>query len=132
MNFKEKIESLLKFILSRLGVDWVIERGVIDEWEFEKWNGGKLLIYKKVSYSLSNFSTWGACYYKYYGSLIFPTGMFRKAPQICNITVNDNASACWCVNSIPTKDNVGQVYLVTLDNQTRTGEISILAIGKWK
>lgn len=63
------LDKILSFIAERLGVDWIIEEGIIDGWNYIKYKNGKMEMYKiqdRMAFGkVSNFGTASIPWYRY-------------------------------------------------------------------
>ena len=130
MKFLTK--NRLAYLLNKiLGIDFIVEEGRENNWNYRKWNSGIAECWQYTSaMSIAMTAQSGTGYYYTASNWTFPIGLFISAPAV---TINTKAGSGLinaCCNSI-TKDGMGFFVYCTVAH-TVDIEFMNYAIGNWK
>lgn len=64
-----------------VAADYIVSRGSSGNWDYEKWNSGKVVAIGWVTFSSLTFSASGNLYRSVSNSFSIPSGIFTSAPQ---------------------------------------------------
>ena len=124
------------YIMGNKVADIVIETGTKSEtgisWEYRKWASGICECWGYTgSYSMACTSAWGNLWYAPLKVINFPSGLFYSTPKTVQLTVWSNGGGCFCDMKTWGITAV-EYYVWSAKNETRTGEVNIFAMGRWK
>ena len=119
--------------IEKISVDYIVERGTVDDWHYTKWNSGVLECIGKCHYDFSNsFDTLDFGYSRgFYISL--PSGLFNATPNTAIASVNIFGSAGVLLHE-STKDSL-RIWLlsaVKYNDGQNSCSISLHILGTWK
>ena len=127
------VSSLPSGVISpvRLDSDSIISSGASGEWTIRKWSSGVSECWRKISGTITKYSTWNGMY-GYQGSAQWPSGLFIAVPNVqyqvyigsgfampARGATSTTTLFVWYALSSESTDNVGYV-------------IDVYAIGRWK
>lgn len=118
--------------------DYVVEQGTSGIWTYRKWNSGMAECWGSITWTITNWSTWGSLYYSTYsGATSYPTGLFTSTPLLTtqsNISANDSWLGARGGGDGNTKDHPNIFMLVrpTAGSTSVTADVYAHAIGRWK
>lgn len=128
-----RLYEILEKIISKLGIDWIVESKIIDGWTVEKWHSGKMVqtLYRatdNVGWADIPYMTGMAVSHKTY---TFPQH-FIGVPVV-SASVTGGSGIGIGVTTHPTTNDV-QLHVSGSQSCKATGakDIAIIAIGKWK
>lgn len=128
-----RLYTILEKIISKLGIDWVIESSSIDGWTVEKWHSGKMMQTRrigndKIGWTDIPYMTGMAVSYKTY---TFPQSFINAPVVLASATGNVGIG----VGTTTHVSNKGVGLHVTGSQSCKPAgafDISIIAIGKYK
>lgn len=128
-----RLYEILEKIISKLGIDWIVESKIIDGWTVEKWHSGKMVqtLYRatdNVGWADIPYMTGMAVSHKTY---TFPQH-FIGVPVV-SASVTGGSGIGIGVTTHPTTNDV-QLHVSGSQSCKAAGakDIAIIAIGKWK
>lgn len=130
-----KLYNVLKNIVKRLGVDYIVEQNAGDaNGGYTKWNSGKLEVWKRiyVSVNITN-PMFGGLYYGTIPAISYPVS-FSAYPTV-DLTAQIESGFGWL---IPTYDNyalsdTGTLYVYYVSSKSNVSvTINVRAVGRWK
>lgn len=123
-------------ILSKLGVDYIVEQGTTGIWTYRKWASGIVECWGAQSYNnIAVETAWGSVYESAGQKLSFPSGLFTEAPEYCSITYAGGSEATLSIEpyGLPSKTETQTFCLTRAAAATITNaKVQVHAIGRWK
>lgn len=128
-----RLYTILEKIISKLGIDWVIESSSIDGWTVEKWHSGKMVqtLYKATDNIGWNDIPYMAGLATSFKAYSFPQSFVGVPVVLASITGGTGVGVG--VTTHPTNNDV-RVHVSGSQSckETEARDIAIMAIGKWK
>lgn len=139
-----EVEKLEEEINEKIGnnVDYVIEQNTSGIWTYRKWKSGIAECWCYITKNLSAFNEMGNNHwYKPFGDIAFPDGLFNAIPVV-NVTLSNDSAGGLGQGSLvlqksnPTQDSTGLVYALLSSSSAPTGEVpcgaSFDVKGRWE
>ena len=130
-----RLYTILEKIISKLGIDWVIESSSIDGWEVEKWHSGKMV---QTLYRNADNAGWvkgtstiqGALFHAKKFEFAVP---FTVIPTVLASARVGNGIGYGTTTWPSARDvNLHITGSQAMSSSAPVRDISIIAIGKWK
>lgn len=117
-------------------VDFIVEQGTSDIWEYRKWHSGKVECWGKRDIEVILDIEWGSLWHNSVDGYAFPTGLFTSAPH-CQVSLDcrDTPERAWvAIGGITAKDYTPLVVITSpVKKEVATGfYLLYYAVGNWK
>lgn len=129
-----RLYTILEKMISKLGIDWIIESSTIDGWTVEKWHSGKMVQTRyirndKIGWYDIPYMAGMAVSHKDY---TFPVPFINTPVVLASATGGTGiglGTTTHIINNSKVKIHISGSQSYKLDG---VFDISIIAIGKWK
>lgn len=124
-------------VLSQLNIldnrDYTTSSGNSGNLKYIKRSDGLLICYGQIEYSKKNTSAWGSWYYIELGTFAYPVAFISTPVCLALPTAGYGGTICFDGTTNGSKSRTPGLYIIRPTSASNAnGEISLLAIGKWK
>lgn len=127
------VSSLPSGVISpvRLDSDSIVSSGTSGEWTIRKWSSGMAECWRKISGTITKYSTWNGMY-GYQGSAQWPSGLFIAVPNV-QYQVYIGSGFAMPARGATSTTSLFVWYALSSENADNVGYvIDVYAMGRWK
>lgn len=131
-----KLYNVLKNIVKRLGVDYIVEQGTSGGWTYCKWASGKSECWGTLTQNVTSWTAWGSSYEGKPGVQgTYPSGVFNVTPKCWAFPDGINGAGILGIESYTGASKTTTPYLYALrptSGNALVVPIYVYALGTWK